>query len=1101
MQRIRSTANVHNQNNNHNQAGGGSGGSRNGASASGSGGGGGGGHGNNGDRLPATPVGAGGLFASLPLARAASGVGSLVSMSLMGLGPGGLVPARTPSPSSGGGGGGTGNGNSGGGGGGGGSGGNDPASSPSPAPDEAVVVTATAPRYSPSLPSFTAGASYPSSSGHGAQGSMSPKGGGGGGCGAAGPWRPGLSSSPSSAAAAFGGAAGGGSPAPASAPPPPAVQRSASASAALAYYHKQHQAAVAEQQQRDYDKYEGGKKGPVAFLFGGGGMGGGGVGGGRSGGGGMRSGNSRSSLLRSQLHRSSLNFERVASQVWAGGGSLLQSLGSGGFRTGGGGGGAGGCGGGGSSARHLNGNGNGNGNSAAPAAIGLSRVPSSGSLAGSSRRQRGWATRAALALLLALLLLVAVLGAWGPSGVRRRRGGGGDGGGLFGGLLGGATGAGLPAAFGPGEPGYLVIIDAGSTGSRVHVFRSEGRGGSGSGEERAGGAAVAAAARAAAASSSQKAARPRSRGRALFSSPAPPTAYARLSLPEPKLKVTPGLSAHASDPAAAAASLAPLLEFAAQHVPEGARARTPVRLMATAGLRLVPRPQREAVLRACLGALAASGFHAPPGAAEVISGAREGLYGWVAVNYATGALQRAASLAMGLAAGGGEEQEAEAEAAVAAAATVAAAVVADVEEDDLDGAPAFFGLIELGGASAQLTLLPDEEQHAAAVPSWSRRSSGAGARRAAKGLAGRLLHRLGLPGLRHREHFTHSYLGFGFDVVEARVKLRVLEMARTQRAEAGGGGGRVAGAPAAPAPNDPCLPRNYKASDGRVGTGDLDHCRRLVLEALFPPGCARRRQQPDSDSGGNGGGGRRLAATRAAGDSGGPAPLPPAAASAVGAPLPEVPCGEPLPLLPPWASPADGAAALAATENFYYVARALALPETSSPAELLSAASAFCSRDWRATARLAPSDPASLAQRPFLWRYCFGGALAHALLGDVLRLPPGTPLTFANAVRRKGGGATGGEEVGLDWALGAAVLELSGLADAEAASARAAAARALGQPGPSGGGGGGRGGSPRRVVVVFGAFFAMTLVVWRRLVGGPGGGGGSARPPPLAGMA
>jgi apyrase len=138
------------------------------------------------------------------------------------------------------------------------------------------------------------------------------------------------------------------------------------------------------------------------------------------------------------------------------------------------------------------------------------------------------------------------------------------------------------------------VLDAGSTGTRVHVF--------------------------------SYAVDPRS-------------SYATLQLPEPKLKVEPGLSSYAADAAGAGASLQPLLEFAGQHVPAQQQAQTPVYLMATAGLRLLPSTAADAILNQCRGKLLASSFLFKPEWASIISGTSEGLYAWVAANYAAGNLQ------------------------------------------------------------------------------------------------------------------------------------------------------------------------------------------------------------------------------------------------------------------------------------------------------------------------------------------------------------------------------------------------------------------------------------------------------------------------------
>ena len=66
---------------------------------------------------------------------------------------------------------------------------------------------------------------------------------------------------------------------------------------------------------------------------------------------------------------------------------------------------------------------------------------------------------------------------------------------------------------------------------------------------------------------------------------------------------------------------------------------TPVRLLATAGLRLVTDTQCEAILSTCRSLLASSQFFFRHEWAKVIGGDMEGVYAWTGANYATGALQ------------------------------------------------------------------------------------------------------------------------------------------------------------------------------------------------------------------------------------------------------------------------------------------------------------------------------------------------------------------------------------------------------------------------------------------------------------------------------
>ncbi|EOD40440.1 hypothetical protein EMIHUDRAFT_251171 [Emiliania huxleyi CCMP1516] len=62
------------------------------------------------------------------------------------------------------------------------------------------------------------------------------------------------------------------------------------------------------------------------------------------------------------------------------------------------------------------------------------------------------------------------------------------------------------------------------------------------------------------------------------------------------LRVRPGLSAFATTPEVAAAQVSGLVRVAASIVPAAAQAATPVYLYATAGLRLLPASQAQALL-------------------------------------------------------------------------------------------------------------------------------------------------------------------------------------------------------------------------------------------------------------------------------------------------------------------------------------------------------------------------------------------------------------------------------------------------------------------------------------------------------------------------
>lgn len=88
------------------------------------------------------------------------------------------------------------------------------------------------------------------------------------------------------------------------------------------------------------------------------------------------------------------------------------------------------------------------------------------------------------------------------------------------------------------------------------------------------------------------------------------------------MRVSPGLSSFAADPARAGESLKPLIDFARDEIVAsgGAAGEAEVRLMATAGLRLLEERAQEAILASCRDVLRASGFRFEDAWAKVIPG-------------------------------------------------------------------------------------------------------------------------------------------------------------------------------------------------------------------------------------------------------------------------------------------------------------------------------------------------------------------------------------------------------------------------------------------------------------------------------------------------
>lgn len=134
---------------------------------------------------------------------------------------------------------------------------------------------------------------------------------------------------------------------------------------------------------------------------------------------------------------------------------------------------------------------------------------------------------------------------------------------------------------------YGVMLDAGSTGSRVHAYEFDYH----------------------------------------------PTGSVEL-LDELFVETKPGLSSFKADPKAAAESLRPLLDAAVKKIPTEALRCTPVELKATAGLRLIGAEHAEAILEAVRALFKEYPFAiGGPNAAIVMDGKDEGPYAWMTVNF------------------------------------------------------------------------------------------------------------------------------------------------------------------------------------------------------------------------------------------------------------------------------------------------------------------------------------------------------------------------------------------------------------------------------------------------------------------------------------
>ena len=187
-------------------------------------------------------------------------------------------------------------------------------------------------------------------------------------------------------------------------------------------------------------------------------------------------------------------------------------------------------------------------------------------------------------------------------------------------------------------------------------------------------------------------------------------------------KVKPGLSSFAKLPKNAGPSLKELVDFVKSAVPEKDWAVTPIWLKATAGLRLIDSAESSAVLvsvRNFLGDKANSPFIFRASWAGIISGNEEGGFGWIAFNY----LKK---------------------------------IIGPKKKTGVD-AQLPYAVVEMGGASAQVSQIAPTEKDAQAIPEDYRFSF------TIEGESYTL--------------YTHSYLGYGAE--QAREGLNKLLLRNT----------------------------------------------------------------------------------------------------------------------------------------------------------------------------------------------------------------------------------------------------------------------------------------------------------------------------------
>ncbi|KAL0967700.1 hypothetical protein UPYG_G00255740 [Umbra pygmaea] len=121
--------------------------------------------------------------------------------------------------------------------------------------------------------------------------------------------------------------------------------------------------------------------------------------------------------------------------------------------------------------------------------------------------------------------------------------------------------------------------------------------------------------------------------------------------------IKPGLSAYADMPEMGGYTVRELLKVAETTVPRLEWKRTPLVLKATAGLRLLPPEKAAALLEQVRDVFDESPFYVPDDSVSIMNGTNEGILAWVTVNFLTGHLHANTRKTVGiLDLGGGSTQ-------------------------------------------------------------------------------------------------------------------------------------------------------------------------------------------------------------------------------------------------------------------------------------------------------------------------------------------------------------------------------------------------------------------------------------------------------------
>uniref|UniRef100_A0A4W5RBU5 nucleoside-triphosphate phosphatase n=1 Tax=Hucho hucho TaxID=62062 RepID=A0A4W5RBU5_9TELE len=270
------------------------------------------------------------------------------------------------------------------------------------------------------------------------------------------------------------------------------------------------------------------------------------------------------------------------------------------------------------------------------------------------------------------------------------------------------------------------------------------------------------------------------------------------------MKIKPGISALSKTPEKASDYIHPLLSFAAQHIPKHKHQETPLYILCTAGMRVLPDAQQEALLEDLRTDIPVGfNFLFSDSHVEVISGKQEGVYAWIGINFVLGKFNHVdkRDAVVEVQVPGGDQQEALVRTRTA-------------------------GVLDMGGVSTQIAYeVPKTVSFASPQQ---------------EEVAKHLLAEFNLGCDAHRtEHvyrvYVSTFLGFGGNAARQRYEESIVMNTLTKNKLLGQHVGETGESPLL----DPCLPSDLQDEVGPatqklhlLGTGDFDHCRQLLQPFL-----------------------------------------------------------------------------------------------------------------------------------------------------------------------------------------------------------------------------------------------------------------------------